>query len=168
MDSKIIAVRLRAFVGGLCLLSFSSQHALSQMPRPEDREVMSGSCIATSHTAEGRLGSDLTKRQSRYFCDTAAITFFPDAPNHIMISFAERRSHSKVILAFAGWLDADGIMVRVDRAYFDSGVATPVDDSGCKFFFSGKKLIGIFCMAKADQEERRRVAIIGFDLKPPR
>jgi hypothetical protein len=43
-----------------------------------DVQVVNGTCDSSSHTAEGSLGSDLTKQQSRFYCDSAVITFFDE------------------------------------------------------------------------------------------
>ena len=45
---------------------------------PGNIQVVSGQCLSSSHTAEGPIGSDLTQRQSRFFCDSAVVNFFPD------------------------------------------------------------------------------------------
>ena len=41
-------------------------------------QTVNGTCDSTSHTAEGPIDSDLTKRQSRFYCDSAVITFLDD------------------------------------------------------------------------------------------
>ncbi len=50
-------------------------------------QVVDGTCSSSSNTAEGPLGSDLAKRESRFYCDTAAITFFDDYEGHVLIKF---------------------------------------------------------------------------------
>ena len=51
----------------------------------KDMQLVNGKCQAKSHLAEGKIGADLTKRQSRFFCDAAAISFFDDSAKHVMV-----------------------------------------------------------------------------------
>lgn len=53
--------------------------------QPTQMQVLSGTCDPASHTAEGPLGTDLTKRQSRFYCDSAVITFWDDYKGHVMV-----------------------------------------------------------------------------------
>jgi hypothetical protein len=76
--------------------------------QPSDMRSVDGTCGPNSHVAEGKIGEDLTKRQSRFFCDVAAFTRFADNPNHVMIQFTERRSHHVSILGFGGLLTLTG------------------------------------------------------------
>lgn len=112
--------------------------------QPRHTELVNGLCDPTSHTAEGPLGGDLTHRQSRFYCDSAAITFFGDYKGHVMVQFAEKKSHHGPILGFAGKLDDDGIMMALDHVYLEVGKATTVSDGWCKFFFKSRNLSGIF------------------------
>jgi hypothetical protein len=124
-----------------------------------------GTCDATSHLAEGAIGEDLTKRQSRFFCDIALINQFDDNPNHIMIQFTDRKSHYGRILGFAGLLD--GNVLVVDHFYLDDpGHPITPDVSMCKFFSKGKKMTGIWCAAKIDDERGRRTsAMVDFKIR---
>jgi hypothetical protein len=97
---------------------------------PSRIEVVNGTCDPSSHTAEGPLGADLTKRQSRFYCDSAAITFFDDYKGHVMVQFAQKESHHSPILGFAGRVEDDGIMMAVDHVYLAPGQATTVSVSG--------------------------------------
>jgi hypothetical protein len=54
----------------------------------DDLTVVKGQCTPESHIAEGAIGEDLTKRQSRFFCDSAVVSVFSDNPKHVMIQFA--------------------------------------------------------------------------------
>ncbi len=144
-------------------LSFSAR---GQMPRPEDIDVVNGVCNSGSHIAEGLIGEDLTKRQSRFYCDTAAITFFQDYRGHVLVQFAEKASHHGQSIGFSGRLDPDGIMMQVERIYFSGDTPTTVSDGACKFFFKDRHMVGIFCGAKIDETGRRTSAIVGFDLAP--
>jgi hypothetical protein len=57
--------------------------------------VVKGQCTPGSHIAEGAIGEDLTKRQSRFFCDSAVVSVFSDNPKHVMIVFADSRAVSE-------------------------------------------------------------------------
>ena len=43
-----------------------------------DIQFVKGKCSPGSHIAEGDIGEDLTERQSRFYCDSAVISFFDD------------------------------------------------------------------------------------------
>ncbi len=133
---------------------------------PNDIEVVNGICAASSHTAEGPLGADLTKRQSRFYCDSAAITFFDDYKGHVMVQFAQKKSNHSPILGFAGRVEDDGIMMVVDHVYLASGQATTVSDGWCKFFFKNRHMSGIFCGMKVDETGRRTTAAVVFNPTP--
>jgi len=51
----------------------------------DDAAIVKDECEPESHIAEGAIGEDLTKRQSRFFCDSAIITSFSYNPKHAMI-----------------------------------------------------------------------------------
>lgn len=70
--------------------------------QPSDIQIVNGTCDPSSHIAEGPLGADLTKRQSRFYCNSAVITFFDDYKGHVMIQFAQKESHHGPILSFSG------------------------------------------------------------------
>lgn len=130
-------------------------------------EWVRGHCIETSHVAEGPLGADLTKRQSRFFCDSAVIMFFKRDPGHVLVQFTEKRSNTDTPIGFGGVLANDGIQMVVGRLYLPTGAPpTNVDDGACKFFFKNKHMEGIFCGAVVDQGDRRIVANIAFDADP--
>jgi hypothetical protein len=143
-------------------------HAVHAQTSTKGMDLVSGECDATSHIAEGPRDADLRKRQSRYFCDSAVIMRINGDPHHLLIQFTQRREHLNTVLGFAGYLEQDGIMMSVERVYFP-GSQAPVfaTEANCKFFFTGKKLGGIFCGAMIDQEDRRTVAIVAFQLQPP-
>jgi hypothetical protein len=134
--------------------------------QPSDIEIVRGTCDPSSHTAEGQIGADLTKRQSRFFCNSAVITFFDDYKGHVMIQFAQKESHHGLILAFAGQVQNDGIMMSVDHVYLAAGVPTTVSDGGCKFFFKNRHMSGIFCGAVVDETGRRTAAVVAFNAAP--
>jgi hypothetical protein len=129
---------------------------------PSDVQVVKGTCDSSSHTAEGPLGADLTKRQSRFYCDSAVITFFDDYKGHMMLQFAQRESHHSPILGFAGRVEDNGIMMPVDHVYLAPGQATTVSDGLCKFFFKDRHMSGIVCGIKVDETGRRTTAVVTF------
>lgn len=134
-------------------------------------QIVNGTCNSASNTAEGPLGSDLTKRQSRFNCNTAAITFFDDYPGHVLINFSEKESQHSPFLGFAGRIEAlkpgdVGTMMQVSNVYFATGQAIAVSDGWCKLFFKGQQLSGIGCGMKVDETGRRTVAIVTFDVSP--
>jgi hypothetical protein len=66
-----------------------------------DIQVLEGKCNKSSHTAEGPIDADLTKRQSRFYCDSASITFFDDYKGHVIVQFSQREAHHTPILSFS-------------------------------------------------------------------
>ena len=51
----------------LYIIAFGGASAVAEQLR--DMRVLNGRCAEKAHTAEGPVGSDLTKRQSRFFCE---------------------------------------------------------------------------------------------------
>jgi hypothetical protein len=131
-----------------------------------DTQFVAGKCSATSHTAEGPIGSDLTKRQSRFYCDSAVITSLDDYPGHVVINFLEKRANHSTPLGFAGRVDSSGQILQVEHVYLQSGVQTTVSEGYCKFFFKRRHMTGIVCGMKVDEIGRRTTAIIAFDAAP--
>jgi hypothetical protein len=129
-------------------------------------EFVAGKCSAKSHTAEGPIGSDLTKRQSRFFCDTAIIMFLDDYPGHVLINFLERRSNHTTPLGFAGRVDSSGQLMEVEHVYLQSGYQTTVSEGFCKFFFRRRHMTDIVCGMKVDEVGRRTAAIVSFEAAP--
>ena len=134
-------------------------------------QIVNGTCKSASNTAEGPPGSDLTKRQSRFYCDAAAITFFDDYPGHVLINFSEKESQHSPILGFAGRIEASrpgevGTMMQVSNVYLATGQATLVSDGWCKLFLNGQQLSGIECSIRVDETGRRTVANVTFDVSP--
>ena len=123
----------------------STGYSMSAHAEISNVQIVNGTCSSESHTADGPVGSDLTKRQSRFYCDTATITFFDDSPDHVLINFSEKRSQHSPALGFAGRIEASkpgeiGTMMEVSNVYLVSGQATPVHDGWCKLFFKGQQL----------------------------
>ncbi|TGD95533.1 hypothetical protein [Methylobacterium nonmethylotrophicum] len=124
--------------------------------------VLKGVCSPKSHIAEGRIGEDLTRRQSRFFCDAAVITTPNGQAGRRLVNFAESRSHTRPPIGFAGTMVERDIM-QVHRVYLQSGQALAVSDGYCKFFSTNKAIHGIACGAKIDNGGRRTVPIVAFD-----
>jgi hypothetical protein len=134
--------------------------------QPSNIQIVNGMCAPSSHTAEGPLGADLTKRQSRFFCDSAILMFFDDYKGHVLIQFVEKESHHSPMLGFSGKVEDDGIMMPIDHIYLTVGTPTTVSDGACKFFFKNHHISGIFCGAAVDETGRRTTAIVVFNAAP--
>jgi len=125
--------------------------------------IVKGECSAKSHIAEGNIGDDLTKRQARFYCDSAVISFLNNDNKRILIQFVESRSNHIPPLAFAGLMVGGGQTWSVQRVYLEPLKPIPATDGACKFFFDSKNLTQIFCAAKIDEGGRRTVAMVVFD-----
>ena len=134
--------------------------------RASDIQVLQGKCDKSSHTAEGPIGADLTKRQSGFYCDSAVITFFADYKGHVMVQFAQKEAHHTPILAFSGRIEDDGIMMPLEKVYLTPGEPTTVSEGWCKFFFKGRNMSEIFCGMKVDETGRRTTAVVVFEAAP--
>ena len=127
--------------------------------------VVKGKCGKGSHIAEGQIGEDLTKRQSRFFCDSAVINFFDNKNRHIMVQFLESQSHSNMLLGFSGIMQDDGQILNVNRVYLGNK-KVEVSEGHCKFFFKKKHMSGIACGAPVDEGDRRTVPVVEFNAAP--
>jgi hypothetical protein len=131
----------------------------------KDVHFIEGKCGKGSHIAEGRIGEDLTKRQSRFFCDYAVIAFFDNNNQHIMVQFSESQSHNNILLGFAGIMSEDGQILYVSRVYLGNK-QIQVPEGYCKFFFKNKHMSGIACGAPVDEGDRRTVPVVEFHASP--
>ena len=120
------------------------------LPSQNNTQLYNGQCTVQSHIAEGGVDEDLTKRRSRYFCDTAVISALNNDATHIMIQFGEKRAHHGTLLAFAGVTDK-GIL-DVERIYFEPEVPTFATDGACRLFFENDHLTSIVCGAEIIEE----------------
>ena len=134
----------------------------------KDIQIVNGKCASKSHIAEGKIGTDLTKRQSKFFCDSAVISFFDNGNRHIMIQFAESQSVTNSQLGFAGLMEDDGRTLDVTSVYLGGTKIQGSDlvDSVCKLDFQGKHMTQIFCGAAIDQQGRRTVPFVLFNAAP--
>ena len=154
-------IRLAAAGAALLITAPAGVHAQANRP-----EVVSGTCNPISHTAEGKIGADLKKHRSQFYCDAAVITALGDYRGHMLVQFSEKESHHAPPLGFAGRMEPKDIM-QVERVYLQPGVPMTVSDGECQFFWSDdrKRLIGISCGMKLDKDDRRTVAFVAFDVK---
>lgn len=131
-----------------------------------DVQIVKGICTAQSHIAEGNIGEDLTKRRSRFYCDSAVISFFDNDSKHIMIQFAESASHHSQPIGFAGLMESNGLILDVQNVYLQTGQPIPATDGACKFFFKNKHMTAVTCGSKIDEEGCRTVPVIVFEANP--
>lgn len=148
------------------ILQSTIGHFLPAQSGINDIQVLKGSCDATSHTAEGPLNSDLTKRESKFYCDSAIISFFSDSESHIMIQFSQKESRHSPILGFSGRVDAAGITMQVDNVYLTPGEPTTVSEGVCQLYFKNRHMVNIMCGMKVDETGRRTVAVVLFNAAP--
>ncbi len=137
----------------------------SYSEEPTDIKTIKGECLEQSHISEGKIGEDLTKRQSRFFCDAAVMAFFDHSNQHIMIQFTESKSHTNTILGYAGYMDTDGQILNVNKVYIGN-TAYPVEEGFCKLFFKKKHIDSMSCGAPVDEGDRRTVPVVVFQAKP--
>jgi hypothetical protein len=126
--------------------------------------ILDGDCIQSSHTAEGMRGEDLTKRQSRFFCNSVVLMNPKDDPTRVLMTFVDKGSDQNTMIGFAGDFDGPD-MVKVRRIYVGGGPAQTVDDGACKIFRKNGQISAFSCGAMIDKAERRIVRIVGFDVK---
>lgn len=153
-----------SIAGGIAVLSISSLVVRAQTPA-EPPIVVKGQCTAQSHIAEGAIGDDLTKRQSRFFCDLAVITVFGENrfPKHVMVQFADSKSIHGRQIGYAGQMDDENIL-NVFNVYLEVGrPPSKASDGACKFFYNGDALSSMACGAKIDEAGRRTVPIVVFN-----
>jgi hypothetical protein len=130
-----------------------------------DIQIIKGKCEEQSHIAEGKMGEDLTKRRSRFFCDSAVITFFDNKNQRLMIQFAESQSHNNTQLGFAGTMESVGQILVINRVYLGNK-QVQVRKGYCKFFFKNKHMNSIMCAAPVDEEDHRTVPFVVFTASP--
>jgi hypothetical protein len=122
-------------------------------------DLLTGSCDG-SHLAHGLVGSDLTKKQVPFACNTVMIKYFDDG--NVEIHFFLKTGNSKMF-GFHGNLDASMRMMHVNMVYLAPDETTYVDNGECKLFYKdGDKNYQIFCGAVIDSDGERNVAVITF------
>jgi hypothetical protein len=131
-----------------------------------DMRAVDGRCEASSHIAEGPIGADLTKRQSRFFCDMMAVMAFGANKDHTLIQFLQKQAHHGQIIGYAGLMAPGQNILIVDHVYLKEGEPTQVTEGYCKFFYQATRISGVSCGAKIDEDGRRTVPIITFEASP--
>ena len=94
----------------------------------DDTTIVKGQCAPESHIAEGAIGDDLTKRQSRFFCDAGGYH----------------------LIGYPGMMEDTEIM-NVSSVYLESGQSTPVSEG---FHQSGHQIRPLVLMAAPVRERR--------------
>jgi hypothetical protein len=160
--------RAVSIAGGITVLSLSTFVVRAQTV-DQSPVVVSGQCTAESHIAEGAIGDDLTKRQSRFFCNSAVITVFGENrfPKHVMVQFVEAKSTHDRQIGYAGQMDDENIL-NVFNVYLEAAhPPSKASDGACKFFYNGDALSSMACGAKIDEAGRRTVPIVVFNADQP-
>ena len=129
-------------------------------------QIVHGACGPESHIAEGPIASDLTKRQSRFFCDTAVISFHGENSSHVMVQFVQGQANHGQPIGFAGIMNAEGNTLEVDHVYLETGRPTPVVNGVCRFFFQRPHITGVMCGARIEEGARATVPIVAFNASP--
>jgi len=128
--------------------------------KAQQMTLYNGKCEVGSHIAEGRATEDLTKRESRYFCDSLVMTVY-NSPPRVMFQFAEKRAHHGSPLGFVG-IPVEKDIYAVNHVYLEPGVQTPVDQGVCKVFWKGSRLGSLMCGAMILEGERKTVPVVVF------
>ena len=100
----------------LATLGIFAALAVSAMAAGDEMDL-DGLCTADSHTAEGPIGSDLTKRQSRFYCDEAVVLVFDNENGPLLVEFQEKEARHGPVLGFYGKLAKNGKTMPVDRIF---------------------------------------------------
>ena len=146
-------------------LSLLPLQAISADITVNHSDIVKGNCEATSHIAEGKLGDDLTKRRSQFYCDSAVISYFDSEYNHVMVQFSDSQSVTNQLLGYAGYMDEKKEILTVEKVYI-ANKPYKATDVACKFFFKNKHMSNIVCGGAIDIGDRRTVPVVIFTLKP--
>jgi len=72
--------------GAIAIMAFGMGSTCQSVAGPAaDIQVVTCTCDPAGRTAEGPPGADLTKRQSRFYRDSAIITSFTDYKGHLLV-----------------------------------------------------------------------------------
>lgn len=124
-----------------------------------------GQCATTSHIAQGKKTEDLSKLESRYFCDQAIVGSEDGSDDHVRITFKKDGQNISPVIAVIG-VKKDGDMIHLRDILLGSQRAE-VSDGACRFFYTKKRqMTDIVCSATFDQGEQRTVSVIAFKLDP--
>lgn len=151
----------RILVTGIALACLSAPrvaHASDWIASgPDNRtKIVAGACVSESHTSEGPIGSELSKRTTPYYCDRAMVTEYRDG--RIMFQTATSGTTPADVIGFAGPLRPD--RVDVNRIYLPG--RSQLQGEGYCFFDSA----GFACVAKVDEGSHRTVASVTFHFAP--
>ncbi|MCS6625438.1 hypothetical protein N0B44_21225 [Roseibacterium beibuensis] len=125
-------------------------------------QTLSGACGPDSRVAEGSADSDLSTRRSRFFCNSAVISFTRITDGRVMIQFSERERQSTSILGFAGQA-IGGDLIQVDAVYLGAEVLVP-QEGMCKLFYDDSfQVTGASCGARIEGGGRVTVPIVSFE-----
>jgi hypothetical protein len=138
---------------------------------PSQIHVLNGECVAPSNTALGPSNEDISKPpyMTPLHCSAAIFAFYNDYHGHVRIDFVQKGPGGGFVLAFGGRVEEekDGIMMKVDHVYFTTGVSTPVEDSGCRFFQNNEQFKAIVCGTAIDYDNgTRQAAVVNFLVAP--
>ncbi len=81
--------------------------------------IIKGECGPESHIADGRIGEDPSKKESRFFCNSAVIITFSDDPKHRLIEFVQSKSEHAPQIGYGGLME-DAEMMTVRNIYLVS------------------------------------------------
>ena len=113
-----------------------------------------GQCMPTSHIAQGKKTEDLSKLESRYFCDQAIVGSEDGSDDHVRITFKKDGQNISPVIAVIG-VKKDGDMIHLRDILMGSQRAE-VSDGACRFFYTKKRqMTDIVCSATFDQGEQR-------------
>src|ERR1700709_1107500 len=105
-------LRVSSGVALLAMVFGVAAHAAT----PKSPLLLEGVCDEQSHIAEGLQTEDLTKRQSRFFCNSVVIINPNNDPSRVLLTFVEKQSETGPQLGFAGHYEGKD-MVQVERVY---------------------------------------------------
>jgi len=128
-------------------------------------EIIKGRCASPSHVASGLVTEDLTKKRSRFFCDSAIIMTFDEAGRHKLIQFVDSNANHSRTLGFGGLME-EKAMLAVKTVYLETARSTLASEGACKIFYDGERIRDIVCGAKIDEGDRRTVPIVTFKAAP--
>jgi hypothetical protein len=124
--------------------------------------MIDGKCLDSSHVASGHIGEDLTKFQSRFYCDSVIIMDVNGDPNHKLVQFTNSRANHQSILGFGGLMEGKLVMI-VKSVFLEIGRALVPNDGACRFFYKGETISAVVCGAQIDEGKFRTVPLVQFE-----
>lgn len=132
---------------------------------PPQPVIVDGYCEPVSWLAAGPPGSDFSRDKPRFFCDGVVVAYFDQARRHMMVQFMGSRQNHGQIIAFAGWLERDRLVMNVDRVYLEPNKPTEVSGSACRLFWRQQRLTGVTCGARIDAVEQSTAVVLAFEAR---